>query len=265
MKGLVFDIKRYSVNDGPGIRTTIFFKGCPLRCRWCHNPESQETGQETIDVNRPLDGIVRMEKKEVGYYLDTLEVIAEVMKDSIFYEESGGGVTLSGGEPTMQAQFLIEMVKGIKEKGIHVALDTCGFAPWSTFEQLSGLIDLYLYDLKLLDSEAHKLYTGVDNQGILENLNRLLQEGVPIVISIPIIPGINDTEEQMHRLAEYLNALPKPPKTIRLLPYHKTGADKYTRLHKTNPLSGMDNLNARALLPIKTLFESNGFTVNLNG
>lgn len=266
--GIVFDIRKYSIHDGPGIRTTVFIKGCPLRCWWCHNPEGQVAGLELIihqnrcircgacvdecehgalswDGQGPLTDREKCEqcgacaevcyaeaRQVVGREMTVAQVMAEIERDIPFYDESGGGVTLSGGEPLSQRDFALGLLKACKEEEIHTALDTCGFATWDTFERVRGYVDLFLYDLKLVDAEKHRQFTGVSNERILANLQALSQRGHKIIVRVPIIPGINDDAETARQIASFAASLPHLD-GIELLPYHHTGVDKYTRLNKT--------------------------------
>ncbi|MDO9128420.1 MAG: glycyl-radical enzyme activating protein [Anaerolineales bacterium] len=265
--GTIFDIRKYSIHDGPGIRTTVFFKGCPLRCWWCHNPEGQAAEIEVIfRENRcircgacvgtcehgaiswngqgPLTDWEKCEqcgacaevcyaeaRQVVGREMTVVQVLTEVERDIPFYDESGGGVTLSGGEPLSQRDFALGLLKACKEKEIHTTLDTCGFATWDTFERLRGCVDLFLYDLKLVDAEKHRQFTGVSNERILANLQALSQHGHKIIFRVPIIPGINDDEETIRQIASLAASLPHLD-GIELLPYHHIGVDKYARLNK---------------------------------
>lgn len=254
-KAIIFDIERNSYVDGPGIRTTVFFKGCNLRCAWCHNPESQSRAPQMMFYKNKCTGCGKCREKcpnalkkcdlcgkctlycphdarEIcGKKYTADEVLCEILKDKSLYDISNGGVTFSGGECMLQIEFLTEILKACKENGIHTAVDTAGYVPHERFEQILPYTDLFLYDVKCFDSEKHKLYTGVGNELILENLKRLFKTGTPIWIRIPIIPSINDSEEELQRIKEYIFSFGSPKK-IELLPYHSMGEHKYAAIGK---------------------------------
>ncbi|MDD3418037.1 MAG: radical SAM protein, partial [Eubacteriales bacterium] len=195
---LVFDLQRFSVHDGPGIRTTVFFKGCPLACEWCHNPESQSYLPEKM---RDQDGALRMAGET--YELD--DFVSFLERDLLFYEQSKGGVTLSGGEPMAQdILFIRELLKRLKDKGISTAIDTSGFAPYESFQRVLPFTDLFLYDLKWMDDEKHRLFTGESNQIILENLRRLSEDGATICLRLPLLASLNDSIETMQAIQQWL-------------------------------------------------------------
>lgn len=244
MKGTIFDIERNSFVDGPGIRTTVFFKGCNLSCAWCHNPESQSLKKEILFYQNKCIGCGRCEgltvndesflcfhdaKEICGKEYSVDEVFGEIVKDKAFYENSGGGVTFSGGECMLQIDFLCKILKKCKENGIDTAVDTAGHVSWEYFEKILPYTDLFLYDIKCFDAEKHKQYTGVSNELILENLKKLLESGAKIWIRIPIIPGVNDTEEELQKIREFLDLCGTPEK-VELLPYHAMGEHKYEAL-----------------------------------
>lgn len=246
-KATVFDIQRNSFVDGPGIRTTVFFKGCNLKCAWCHNPESQEAKPQimfysdkcthcgrcaNLTVN-DTNFICFNDAKEIcgrEYTLD--EVLKEVLKDKTFYDNSNGGVTFSGGECMLQIDFLWEILKKCKENNIHTAVDTAGNVPWKYFEKILNCTDLFLYDIKLFESEKHIKYTGADNKVILDNLERLFKSGAKVWLRIPVIGGVNDFAEEMVKIKNFLT--PYQPQKIELLPYHNLGTHKYRALNIEN-------------------------------
>ncbi|MFC1563774.1 glycyl-radical enzyme activating protein [candidate division KSB1 bacterium] len=278
-KGLIFDIKRYALHDGPGIRTTVFFKGCLMHCRWCHNPEGiTEVGEIIWRVERcrkcddcikacpkkaiEQKGTVRyVNKKEcdlcgdcveacnaealelAGKEMTVDEVMAEIEKDIVFYDESGGGVTFSGGEPMNQVDFLDSILERCRKLELNTTVDTSGYCSFQSFRKIQDKVDLFLFDLKCLDDHVHKLYTGVSNRMILENLKKLYLYGKKIVIRLSLIPGVNDDMANIEKTAKYLSGL-KKIKEINLLPYHKMGIDKFSRLH--DPEFSIENFDETA-------------------
>lgn len=246
MKGLIFDIQRNSYADGPGIRTTVFFKGCNLRCKWCHNPESQNSHKEILFYKNKCTGCGRCkdlmtednnficfnDAKEIcGREYTVDEVIDTVIKDKSFYETSGGGVTFSGGECMLQIDFILEILKNCKENNIHTAVDTAGHIAWENFEKILPYTDMFLYDIKAMSNEVHKEYIGVTNTLILENLTKLLKSNIGVWVRIPIIPGVNDTEDEIKKIKGFFDMNGYPEKT-ELLPYHAMGEHKYAALGK---------------------------------
>lgn len=259
MTGRIFDIKHYAIHDGPGIRTTFFFLGCPLRCVWCQNPESQSYEPYVQrDQSRCIDcGSCRdcPAIDELGYRLSSRcircfrcakncpsgaltlvgreatvdELLACALEERPFYETSGGGVTCSGGECLLQARFLSEFLSACKAEGIHTAVDTCGQASLETIEQVAPYTDLFLYDIKLLDAERHMQYTGVSNERILENLKWLYRTGALIRIRVPMIPGITDTAENVASIATWMRKN-TPKLSVELLQYNALAASKYEKI-----------------------------------
>lgn len=253
-KAIIFDIQHCSASDGPGIRTTVFFKGCNLKCAWCHNPESQEFKPQMMfykdkckacgkctevcptPKNCTLCGKCSFycpfdARKVCGKEYTVDEVFAEIIKDKAFYKNSDGGVTFSGGECMLQIEFVLDILKKCKENGIHTAVDTAGHIPFESFEKILPYTDLFLYDIKCFDSETHKKYVGVGNKLILENLKKLFEVGAKIWIRIPVISDINDSIEEMQAIKEFLDKNGKPEK-IELLPYHAMGENKYAAIGK---------------------------------
>lgn len=263
-KGIVFSFKRYSVHDGPGIRQTVFFKGCPLTCWWCHNPESQDIKSETAIRSNILDGIGFEQEETIGKIMSVDEVMAEIEKDDIFYDESGGGVTFSGGEPLMQHKFLLALLDACNNAGIHTAVDTTGYANPKVFKQVAEKADLFLYDLKHMDNTTHKKYTGVPNEAILENLKYLNEIKKAVIVRFPVIPGINDTKENIRIMKAFLLPL-KNIRKLALLPYHNIANHKYEKIKMDNKMNGIKALSKKDMEGLKKEFEEIGFKVSIGG
>ncbi len=261
----LFDIKRFALHDGPGIRTTVFMKGCPLSCAWCHNPESIDPDPETAEFERELDGKAISCTREYGYRIEEEKVIAEVVRDRIFYQESGGGVTFSGGEPLLQHGALVRLLTLARNEGLHTALDTSGYASREVLEKVAAHTDLFLYDLKHPDSDIHKRYTGVDNRLILDNAELLLETGQDVIFRIPLVPGINTGREDLERWVSWFSTRKAQISVIHLLPYHKTGSDKYRRLNREYGMGDVDALPDEAIRTIKEHLASAGIPVVVGG
>jgi len=297
--GIIFNIQRYSIHDGPGIRTTVFLKGCPLNCWWCQNPESQLSGQEMIfwgdrcincgacstvcpsGAIQIKNGIPLTEKEKcllcgkctekcpalaremMGEKLTIEEVIKEIEKDLVFYEESDGGATFSGGEPLRQPEFLEGLLNGCQEKKIHTAVDTSGYISWEILDKISLKVDLFLYDLKIMDSKKHQKYTGVSNEIILENLKKLSSVHHNILVRFPVIPGINDDYQNIKETGEFLSSL--KISQVNLLPYHYIGVDKYRRLGRTYKLAATQPPSEEKLSEISAIFKKFNLNVKLRG
>ncbi|MBE6632113.1 MAG: glycyl-radical enzyme activating protein [Ruminococcaceae bacterium] len=296
--GTIFNIQKFSVNDGPGIRTTVFMKGCPLNCLWCHNPESKKVKKE-IFYNKEkcsscgmcikacpsgchsFEGVAHLYDRErctacgkctetclnsaleaVGKEISAEEVIKEVMKDKIFYENSGGGMTLSGGEPMAQFNFTYELLSMAKNEGLHTCIETCGYAKEENYLKIVPLTDIFLFDYKVTGEELHKKYTGVSNELILSNLKAIDSAGGKSILRCPIIPGINDTEEHFCGIAKTAESL-KNILEINIEPYHPLGKGKSEMLGKDYPLGDlgfpendtvtkwMDFISERTSVPVK--------------
>ena len=273
--GLIFDIRRFCVHDGPGIRTTIFFKGCPLSCWWCHNPESRDAAIENSVKHLSLDGKKFERIETTGKWMSAEEVIQEVERDRIFYDESEGGVSFSGGEPLLQEAFLVELMKKCRQRGINTTLDTSGYATKETMAHVSKWVDLILFDLKLMNDQLHLKYTGVSNVPVLENLKFLVKAGNNIILRFPVIPGITDTAENISKMKTFIveemmnvqsyKVTESQSLQLSLLPYHSMAGDKYRRFCKTNHLKGLPDLKPEDLLPLKQEFEAIGLKVNVGG
>lgn len=229
IKGMVYDIQRFSLHDGPGIRTVVFFKGCPLRCQWCANPESQRSDIE------------EMNNRSIGKIMSVNQIIDHVLRDQAFYAQSGGGLTISGGEPLMQDLFLNALIDAAKKNNIHIAIETSGYQSWQKIEHLIKKIDLVLYDLKAYEDDLHKLLTGYSNKEIMSNLKHLSELDLDIIVRIPVIPNKNDSWENLLRTCQYVDGL--GIKHIDLLPYHRLGEIKYTHLKRNYLLKGTKPYN----------------------
>jgi pyruvate formate lyase activating enzyme len=265
MKGLIFDIKRFSVHDGPGIRTTVFFKGCPMECLWCHNPESRRDFPENVISEHRIGEKIFPCKELIGKDMSTEEIITEIAKDKVFYEESGGGVTISGGEPLHQYDFLMSLLKELKKFKYHVALDTTGFADQKNIKTVSQYTDLFLYDIKHMINEEHLKYTGVPNTGILDNLRFLLDNNADVILRIPVIPGINDTEENLSMLENFIAGHLDRIQQVHLLPFHNIAGNKYKKVGIENAMRGINPPNINELAKIKHQFEKTGVKVKTGG
>jgi pyruvate formate lyase activating enzyme len=264
--GYIFDIKKYSVNDGPGIRTTVFFKGCPLTCWWCHNPESQRNEPEEIANcnfrwNLHNDSSKR---NTVGAKIFVDEVIAEVEKDRIFYEESKGGVTFSGGEPMLQINFLEAILKECSRIDINTAIDTTGYAPFEDFEKIYDVTNIFLYDLKLMNSQLHYDYCGIPNELIHDNLRKLSTLGNKIILRIPLIPTITDTEKNISAMINLIGEL-KNVREIDLLPFHSTAKSKYERMKKLNKVVELVAPTDVRMDELKNRFNQLGVPIKIGG
>ena len=298
--GMIFNIMRYSVQDGPGVRTTVFLKGCPLECLWCHNPESQAAGfQVVFRADRclgcgdcvtacPHDALALDERGRpqpsgpcrscgecvrvcptgardgIGRVITVAEAMAEIKKDLPFFEESGGGITFSGGEPLYQPDFLEGLLRACRMERIHTAVDTSGAAPYEILERILPLTDLFLYDLKLMDDVRHKRMVGVSNRLILDNLTRLASSEAEILIRVPIIPGVTDDRENLSELGAFLAELG----TIRyivVLPYHEIGVEKYRLLGRNNNLADTRPPSRERMEEIAAILEGFGLRASIGG
>jgi len=261
----IFDIKRFAVHDGPGIRTTVFMKGCPMDCWWCHNPESRKREPEEVTYSRKLGKKEVLGKKIYGSAMAIDEVMNEILKDRIFHEESTGGVTFSGGEPLYQPEALKELLIECKNDGLHTTVDTCGYAQWHNFERIIPYTDLFLYDLKVIEPKTHKQFTGVKNELIIDNLEKLLEKNAHVELRIPVIPGINNSTEEIERFQKFLLNFPFTVPKIHLLPYHTIADNKYKKLNLRNRMNGIDPANGIDVESFKEQLVSNGFMVGIGG
>lgn len=255
-RGRIFNIQRYSIHDGPGIRSIVFFKGCPLRCRWCCNPESQ---------NHAIQQMIRNGKLEtVGRDVCVEEILTEVLRDAPYYRRSGGGVTLSGGEAFLQPQFAKAILEACRGQGINTAVETAGFVPFDDVEPCLSLLDTVLMDIKHMDPEKHQLYTGRRNERILENARQIAQRHTHLVIRVPVIPTFNDSEEEIGAIAAFASSLPGKP-AMHLLPYHRLGEDKYGGLGREYALKGTPLLPEEKLHALLRTARLQGVVCRLGG
>ncbi|MCK4921274.1 MAG: glycyl-radical enzyme activating protein [Bacteroidales bacterium] len=264
MKVLIYDIKRFAIHDGPGIRTTIFFKGCPLGCWWCHNPESRKDEIEhTKKINR-LDSKSFTVETQTGEYRSVGNLMTEIRKEKVFMDESGGGVTLSGGEPFLYYEFVEELLDVLKLENIHTAIDTTGYASEKIFSQVAPKTDLFLYDLKYMDDDLHLKFTGVSNKLILKNLEYLHNKQIPVIIRYPLIPGINDDDNILQMKNYLLNKCPEF-KEIHILPYHNIAAHKYLQFGVENKMQHQPEPSKKQINDVRIVFEDAGFKVKIGG
>lgn len=316
--GVVFNVMRFAVHDGPGIRTTVFMKGCPLDCWWCHNPEGRRPEPEIVfwasrcigcgrcvevcptgaaGRARPGAGLTGLSDRDPGpgaaetagggdarciacgrcaeacptgarelngRRASAEELVDEILRDRIFYERSGGGVTFSGGEPLAQPKFLVDLLRRCRAHGLHTCVDTSGYAPEEQVLEIARDVDLFLYDLKLVDAGRHRLCTGVDNERILSNLRSLVEAQRAVTVRIPVIPGISDDPENVSATGVFLSSLGKPPDVV-LLPYHPTGEAKYLRLGRRYRLAGTTVPGPEALEGIARELREHRLQVQVGG
>lgn len=261
----IFDIKRFAVHDGPGIRTTVFFKGCPLSCSWCHNPESQSPDSLIVEEERAVNGHLLPGKRIYGEERSVEELMELLLRDMAYYESSEGGVTFSGGEPLMQPEALAGLLKASKAAGMHTCVDTCGHAPWKVLENIMADTDLFLYDLKHMDPRQHKKYTGVSNELVLSNATHLLDEGAEVEFRIPVIPGINTSERELGAMLDFISGLSHAPRALHLLPYHKTAEHKYRKLKISDRLRDVKEPSEEEMQEIRARFMGLGPEVSIGG
>lgn len=254
----VFNIQKFSTHDGPGVRTTIFFKGCPIRCQWCHNPESQNFAPE-IMLNK--------EGKEewIGKNYSLKELVKKIQADQIFYDQSGGGVTFSGGEVMAQnIDYVVDLAKECQRVGVSVMIDTCGVAPTENYQKILPYTDAFLYDLKFLDSQLHQQYTNVDNRLVLKNLKYLSEQGAVIDLRLLLLAGINDDSETAEKICHWLKNEKIRIAEVSLLPYHDFGRDKYRRLNR-QCTQNFKEPSPEALAEIQTIYQAAGYPVKIGG
>jgi pyruvate formate lyase activating enzyme len=298
--GIVSNIQKYSLQDGPGIRTTVFLKGCPLNCWWCHNPEGRSARPEIVVMESRclrcgecikicpesdedllaetnllppnqcdrcgacVTACPSSARRMIGQEMTIAAVMAEILRDRIFYEESSGGATFSGGEPLMQPKFLAAILSQCRSQGIHTALDTCGFAPPETLLTIASLTDLVLYDLKFVDDALHTKFTGVSNTLILSNLRLLSRQPQNIWLRIPIIPSVNDQPRHLDELGRFVAALDNLQQ-VNLLPYHKTGMAKFQRLGEEYRLAEIIPPSSESMAAVAARFAAFGVKAKVGG
>ncbi len=255
-KGRIFDIQRFSVHDGPGIRTIVFLKGCFLRCKWCCNPESQSGKIENMVMNG--------ETKTVGKDVTVREILKTVEQDRTYYKRSGGGLTLSGGESLCQPDFATALLKGAKETGINTAMETTGFADFSVIERYIPYLDLFLMDIKHINPQKHKEFTGQSNEIILENAKKIAQKATKLIIRVPVIPTFNDTTEEIEEIAKFASSLVNVEE-LHLLPYHRLGLDKYKGLGRTYELMHIEPPTDQHMEELKKAAEKYPIKVQIGG
>jgi pyruvate formate lyase activating enzyme len=299
LKGIIFNIQRYSLEDGPGIRTTVFLKGCPLKCLWCSNPESQNNKPEIVHRNSSCnkcgkcieacsekafildDSGIKINRelcttcgkcinvclpdalKLFGTYMSVDDVMLEIKKDVQYYQGSNGGVTLSGGEPLAQPDFAGELIKKCKSEGIHTCIETCGLVSPTVFDTILQDVSLVLFDVKVIDSIAHEKLTSKSNEIIMQNLEHIAISGTPVIIRVPLIPELNDSEDQLKAIAQ--NASNLGQKRIHILPYHKFGTGKYQQLDRSYTLNNLNRPDANKLQSAKEIMESYGINCEIIG
>ncbi len=294
-KGFIFNIQRYSLHDGPGIRTTVFFKGCPLECWWCQNPESinpqadiMRQPERCLGCNSCMEicpeGAVRVGEtgpvidrslcsrclkcssvcpaealEAVGKEYTVEELLKEALKDRLIFDNSGGGVTFSGGEPLMQPDFLEETLKALNREAVHTVIDTSGYAPWPVLEQISAYADMFLYDLKLVNDLESRKYTGISSRLAIDNLKRLVEKGVQVNPRMPVIPSINDHNSNIDAIVEVLEECGL--NELELIPYHNYGTAKYARLDLEYPPGTIEAPSGEELGRIRARFEKQGIKI----
>lgn len=298
----IFDIQRFSVHDGPGIRTLVFFKGCPLRCEWCSNPESHSAARElTFFARRCIgcggcvdvcprgaillgeDGKAHIDRERcivcdacaeaccssacavTGQSMTVAEVLEQVAKDAVFYRLSSGGVTLGGGEVTVWSPFAKELLAECKAAGINTAIETCGYADWSRIRPLLRHTDLVLYDIKHIDPAVHLRRTGASNDKLLANFERVARSGTRVVVRVPVVPGFNANQKAMRAIARFVATCANPDVAIELLPYHRLAAEKYGRLGRSYRLASVKPPSRKTMDSLTAVIEGEGVACRVGG
>jgi pyruvate formate lyase activating enzyme len=266
MKGLIFSVKRYSVHDGPGIRVTFFMKGCPLACWWCHNPEGISPEKQTIVQTKKMGEKEFSEDEEVGRYITVDDILEILGRESVFFQQSGGGVTFSGGEPMLQPEFLIEALKACKSAGYHTAVDTSGYSSKKNYLDILPFTDLFLFDIKHIDPDKHIEYTGVSNAGIIENFRMLMKSRRDVMLRIPVIPGINDDPIHLSELKRFIiESAGESLKKINLLPFHRIGESKYRKFGMSYRMKDTKPPSPERMKELKDFFSETGIKMKIGG
>lgn len=256
VQGRIFDIQRFSTHDGPGVRTIVFLKGCALRCRWCCNPESQSFDVETMMQNG--------KPKVMGKDVTVGEVLKEVLQDRPYYNRSGGGITLSGGESLLQPDFAVALLKACKDSGVNTAIETTGFASADVIKRFLPYLDTVLMDIKHINPQKHKEFTTQSNERILENAKLIAQNAKKLIIRVPVIPTFNDTVEEISQIAEFAASLTNVNE-IHLLPYHNMGRDKYTGLGREYPMGDLKSPTNELMNVLKQTAQKHGLITHIGG
>ncbi len=255
-KGRIFNIQRFSIHDGPGIRSIVFFKGCYMRCAWCCNPESQSYEIQSMQENG--------KEKIVGKDVTVEEILPELLSDMPYYRRSGGGITLSGGEILAQPKFARDLLRACKENGLHTAVESTAYASFDIIEQILPYLDLYLLDIKHMDSAKHKEYTSAPNELILENAKKIAQSGVQLIIRTPVVPGFNDRAEEIKAIAKFAASLPGVEEH-HLLPYHRLGQDKYAGLNRNYALKEIEPPSKEKMEYLLSVAQESGLKCQIGG
>lgn len=256
VKGRIFDIQRYSIHDGGGIRTIVFLKGCPLRCKWCCNPEGQHYNVEKMTLGG--------KEKIVGQDVTVGEIIDIIERDRIYYRRSGGGLTLSGGESLTQPDFAVALLKTAKERGINTAMESTGFADFSVISRYLPYLDLYLMDIKHMNSAKHKEFISQPNELILENAKKITDAGARLIVRTPVIPTFNATKEEIGEIAKFASSL-KGVTQMHILPYHRIGTDKYKGLNRDYSLTGIEPPSKELMNELLEVVNSYGLKGQIGG
>jgi pyruvate formate lyase activating enzyme len=266
MKGLVFNVKRYSIHDGPGIRVTFFMKGCPLSCLWCHNPEGISPEPEKIKILEKVGENEFTKVEDAGKYFSVEDILNILEKERLFLTQSCGGVTFSGGEPLHQPEFLTEALKACRANGYHTAVDTSGYSVPANYSAIIPYTDLFLFDIKHLDNDKHKKFTSVSNTLIINNFKLIVDSGTDVMVRIPVIPGYNDDDLHLEKMRSFLIGHKADNlKKISLLPYHRIGSSKYKRLNITDRMEGVEPPSSARMNELKQFFAETGISINVGG